>query len=219
MNPWILVPCGFGFWWLVSGLSALGPLSRWSWSLLVIAVVLVAACGFTRRGATGIVDRRAFRISVLAEIVGIGIVVLGCSLSQRPDLIMPLIGTVVGFHLLHLTKAFNDRRFVVAGSLLASVCLVSLLWTSPLRMAVAGIGSGIVLWGFAVWTSLRGSGSARGPSRPAKRTESFRARRSLNLLAGTRNRGGALRVVDRPGRTQFTPKPTASASVAYGTAE
>ena len=68
---------------------------------------------------------------------------------------MPLVGAVVGLHLLPLARAFNDRRFVFAGSLLAGVCLASLLWAPPIRMAIAGVGAGVVLWGFALWTSLR----------------------------------------------------------------
>ncbi len=155
MNGWILVPCGFGFWWLASGLSALGPLSGWSWSLLITGAAVVAACGFASRRRAKIVDRKTLRFSVLAESGGIAIVLLGCGLSQRPDIIMPLVGTVVGLHFLPLAKAFNDRRFVFAGSLTAGVCLASLLWTPPIRMAIAGVGAGVVLWGFALWTSLR----------------------------------------------------------------
>ncbi len=52
-------------------------------------------------------------------------------------------------------SAFNDRRFVFAGGLLAGVCLRSLLWAPPIRIAIAGVGAAVVLWGFAVWTSLR----------------------------------------------------------------
>ena len=165
MNAWILVPSGFGFRWLASGLGALRPLSGMSWSLLVTGAVLVAACGFACRRRARIMDRRMFRISVLAESGGIGIVVLGCILLQRPDLIMPLIGIVVGLHLLPLARAFEDRRFVLAGSLLAGVCLASLLWTPPLRMAIAGIGAGVVLWSFALWTSLRQAMPAELPAR------------------------------------------------------
>ena len=124
MNAWTLVPCGFGFWWIASGLSALGFLSGWSWSLLVTAAAVVAACGFVRRRRTRIIDRRTFRFSVLAESGGITIVVLGCGFSQRPDLIMPLVGTVVGLHLLPLARAFDDRRFVLAGGLLAGIAML-----------------------------------------------------------------------------------------------
>ena len=165
MNAWILVPSGFGFWWLASGLCALRPLSGISWLLLVTAAFLVAACGFARCRRTRIKDGRTFRISVLAESGGIGIVVLGCSFLQRPDLIMPLVGTVVGLHMLPLARAFDDRRFVLAGGLLAGVCMASLLWVPPLRMAIAGIGAGVVLWGFALWTSLRQAIPAELPPR------------------------------------------------------
>ena len=64
-----------------------------------------------------------------------------------------------------LARAFEDRRFVLAGSLLAGVCLASLLWTPPLRMAIAGIGAGVVLWSFALWTSLRQAMPAELPAR------------------------------------------------------
>jgi hypothetical protein len=155
MNPWVLVPCGFGLWWLVSGISALRPLSGWLWALLVTAAVLVAACGLRRRQGMRIIDRRAFRIGVLAESGGIGIVVLSSTLSHRPDLIMPLVGAVVGLHLLPVARAFADRRLALAGGLLAGVCLTSLWWAPPVRTAIAGIGAGVVLWGCAVWTSLQ----------------------------------------------------------------
>ena len=96
-----------------------------------------------------------FRLGVLAEGVGIAAVLVGCGASRRPDLIMPMVGVVVGLHFLPLARAFGDRRFVVAGCLLAGVCALSLLWPSPLRVAVAGIGAGVVLWGFALWASFR----------------------------------------------------------------
>lgn len=62
-------------------------------------------------------------------------------------------------------RAFDDRRFVLAGSLLAGVCLASLLWAPPLRMAIAGIGAGVVFWSFALWTSLRQAMPAELPAR------------------------------------------------------
>jgi hypothetical protein len=154
MNAWILVPCGFGLWWLASGLSALGLLSASSGVALVFGAAAVAACGFAQRGRNGIINRRAFRFSVLAESVGIALVLLTCSSIRRPDLIMPLVGAVVGLHFVPLAGAFNDRRFIFAACLLTGVCLASLLWSPPVRMAIAGIGAGAVLWAFALWTSL-----------------------------------------------------------------
>ena len=96
MNAWILVPCGFGLWWLASGLSAVGLLSAWSGAAVVAGAVFVAWCGFTRRQRARLVDRKTFRRGVLAESAGIAVVVPACSLSGRPDLIMPLVGAVVG---------------------------------------------------------------------------------------------------------------------------
>lgn len=155
MNAWVLLPCGFGFWWLASGLSAVGLLSAWSDIALIAVASVVAACGFVRRGSTRLVDRRMFRLGVLAEGAGIAVVVPACAVSSRPDLIMPLVGAVVGLHFLPLGKAFGDRRLVLAACAMTCVCLASLSWPVPVRTAIAGIGAGIVLWGFAVWTSLR----------------------------------------------------------------
>lgn len=155
MNAWILIPCGFGLWWLASGLAALGPVSGLSWAALIAVAAVVAACGLVRRGQTGLIDRRMFRSCLLMESAGIVIVLVGCGVARRPDLIMPMIGTVVGLHFLPLSRAFGDRRFIVAGYLMTGLCLASLLWPVPMRTAIAGIGAGIILWGFALWTSLQ----------------------------------------------------------------
>ena len=167
MNAWILVPCGFGLWWMASGLSALRLLSAWSGAALVLGAVVVAWCGFTRHRRTRIIDRKMFRLSVLAESAGIAVVVPACSLSGRSDLIMPLVGAVVGLHFLPLARAFGDRRFVLAACALTCVCLTSLLWSPPTRTAIVGIGAGVVLWIFALWTSLRQEayGALVAPSR------------------------------------------------------
>ena len=155
MNAWILVPCGFGLWWLASGLSALGLLTAWSGAAVLLGAIFVAWSGFTRRRHTRLVDRKTFRLGVLAETAAIAVVVPACILTRRPDLMMPLVGAVVGLHFLPLARAFGDQRFVLAAFALTCVCLTSLLWPAPTRMAIAGIGAGAVLWVFALWTSFR----------------------------------------------------------------
>ena len=155
MNAWILVPCGFGLWWLASGLSALGLLTAWSGAALLLGAIFVAWSGFTRGRRVRVVDVKTFRLGVLAETAAIAVVVPACILSHRADLIMPLVGAVVGLHFLPLARAFGDRRFVLAAFAMTCVCLTSLLWPAPARMAIAGIGAGAALWAFALWTSLR----------------------------------------------------------------
>ena len=93
---------------MAAGLSALELLSGWSRAALVIGAVVVAWCGFTHRCRTRLVDRKAFRRGVLAETAGIAVVVPTCGVLGRPDLIMPLVGTVVGLHFLPLARAFGD---------------------------------------------------------------------------------------------------------------
>ena len=154
-NTWVLIPCGFGFWWLAAGLSALEPLSGRMWAALVAGAAVVAASGLIRRRRARIIDRRTFRLGILAESVGLAAVLLGCGLARRPELIMPMIGAVVGLHFLPLAKAFDDRRFGLAGFLMTGLCLMSLLWQPPLRVAIAGVGTGAVLWAFALWASLQ----------------------------------------------------------------
>ena len=154
-NSWIFVPTGFGLWWFAAGLSAVMPLSGGIWALLITAASAIAACGLRRHGTTGRFDRRIFRYSVLGEIVGISVVLLACLLLARPDMIMPMIGAVVGLHFLPLAKAFGDGRFVVAGCLVTSISFASLFWSPPMRMAITGIGAGATLWAFALWASLR----------------------------------------------------------------
>ena len=153
MNAWSLIPGGFGLWWLASGLAALQLLSVWSWIGLVTGAVVVAASGLGRQSLQ-MVDRRTFRFSVLAEGAGIAVILLACDVSRRPDLIMPLVGTVVGLHFLPLASAFGNRRFLLSGSLMTVVCLCSLTWPLPVRTAIAGIGAGGILWAFALWSSL-----------------------------------------------------------------
>ena len=123
--------------------------------ILIAGALLVAASGFLfRRDVAGPFDRTRFRYSVMAEGAGIAIVLLVCIPLQRSDLIMPLIGMVVGLHFVPLAKVFGDRAFVTVGCLMAGVSLAALLWLPPLRQAISGVGGGILLWGFALWTSL-----------------------------------------------------------------
>jgi hypothetical protein len=156
MRYWALVPSGFGFCWFAFGLSSLSWLSSGVWVALFIGALVVAGIGIILgQQSPRLFDRKAFRKALIAEGIGIVVVLLTCNLLQQPSIILPLIGAVVGLHFLPLAKAFGDRTFIMAGCLMAGINLAALFWPSPLRGAISGIGGGVTLWAFALWTSLR----------------------------------------------------------------
>lgn len=117
MRYWALIPTGFGLWWLSAGLSAIDQLSERTMIALCLAAIIVAAIGLTNRQSADerSFDNRPFKYALIGEAIGIGLVMTFCILSRLPSLIIPLIGIVVGLHFIPLSKAFDDRRFIVAG--------------------------------------------------------------------------------------------------------
>lgn len=156
MRFWALIPTGFGLWWLSAGLSAIHQLSERTMIALCLGAMIVAAIGLAKgRNVDGrSFDHRPFKYAFIGEAIGISLVMAFCVLWRLPSLIIPLIGIVVGLHFIPLSKAFDDRRFIVAGSAMALLSLGALLWSAPERDAVAGIGGGAILWLFALWASL-----------------------------------------------------------------
>lgn len=154
MRGWVFVPAGFGLWWIMSGLAALSALNKTSSGILIGVALLVVLVGLRSKSAKHSFDRRTFLLASIGEGIGIASVLVISAVSHKPSLIMPLIGAVVGLHFIPLAKAFADRAFITAGCLLTVVSLLALLWSSPLREAVAGLGGGSVLWGFSLLASL-----------------------------------------------------------------
>jgi len=118
-------------------------------ALLVVTIGLLSG-----RGAAQPFKSRVFHYSVIAEVIGVALVLIFCIPLDQPSFIKPLIGAIVGLHFLPFAKAFEDRLFILAGALMIAVSLSALLWPSPARDAIAGLGGGIILWLFVLYASL-----------------------------------------------------------------
>ena len=91
------------------------------------------------------------------------VIILGSIPLQRPALqqyILPFVGFVVGLHFIGLWKATDLRLFLWIAAAMCLVCVVAAFLPSrrpdgvDLRIAVTGIGSGVVLWAAGLYTVL-----------------------------------------------------------------
>ncbi|MBM7551244.1 hypothetical protein [Thalassobacillus pellis] len=72
---------------------------------------------------------------------------------KKKDYIAPWIAGMVGIHFFWLTSIFNDGSLSILAVLLIAVALVSLFLSKKLQVAnsaITGVGSGTVLFGFAI---------------------------------------------------------------------
>ncbi|GAA0372386.1 hypothetical protein [Bacillus horti] len=77
---------------------------------------------------------------------------------KRKDFVAPWIAFIVGIHFIWLKEVFQDASLYVLAVLLVTVSIISLFISKRLSVpnsAITGIGSGIVLLGFAILGLIR----------------------------------------------------------------
>jgi hypothetical protein len=157
MRALALIPTGFGFFWIIAGVSALSQLTIVKLIALMAGALLVAAVGvFRGRRTARAFDKKRYLYALAGEAAGIVFVLLFCAIAEQPSLILPLIGAVVGLHFLPLAKVFEYPSLLLIGPLMTIVSFSALLWPPPFRDAVAGIGGGAILWLYVLYTGLIG---------------------------------------------------------------
>ena len=106
---------------------------------------------------------RSFAVVLMLEGVAIILVILlAAGHSHRPDLATDGCALVIGFHYIPLARIFRAPKLAALGILIASWCIVSLVFfrSSTLVMAVT-TGTGILMWATAVALLLWARSAAR----------------------------------------------------------
>ncbi|REK77575.1 hypothetical protein [Paenibacillus paeoniae] len=78
--------------------------------------------------------------------------------KKRSDFVAPWIAFIVGIHFIALVGVFDDPSLYVLAALLVAISLISLFLAPKLqvaRSAITGVGSGTVLFGFAILGLIR----------------------------------------------------------------
>jgi uncharacterized protein DUF7010 len=173
-NGLVILALG-GFFWLTLGLGlglrlmAKAAAHPWLFPLLallnpMVLVVLLVAASRVRRKAAGfrfaeIRDRagvmsaenrrllQRFRFVLLLEIFAIAVGGLICFYIRRSDLVLPVIGLILGVHFIPLGWVFGIRAYFVTGIVSTAVALLALWWfEEPTRTFALGLGMGITAW-------------------------------------------------------------------------
>ncbi|CAG9623085.1 hypothetical protein [Sutcliffiella rhizosphaerae] len=111
--------------------------------------------------ATALSDPGVFRnylIFVVIEFLLAGIGAAGLLKTKRQDYVAPWIAFIVGIHFIWLKDIFQDASLYILAILLIGVSVGSLFIAKKLHVAnsaITGIGSGIVLFGFAMYGLIR----------------------------------------------------------------
>jgi hypothetical protein len=156
----------FGGIWAIAGAMGLAPGWRLPVAVLAAAatVALIAAPGFAHLHptASGTFRGTIYGLWVGFEVVAIAAAAVVLNRCGRQDLLMPVIGIIVGVHFVGLWQATGLLRFVTIAVGVTAVCALSLLLPGhdadgmSARQVVAGVGTGLVLWLAGVWTFLDG---------------------------------------------------------------
>lgn len=93
-------------------------------------------------------DASLSRMTRIGRIVAIVIVVTLVRDLHRPDLLLPLIGLMIGVSYLALARALREPVHLWVGALVIGITLGAL--ALPYHVAVAGFGTAIVVWGGCV---------------------------------------------------------------------
>ena len=172
-NGLVILALG-GFFWLTLGLGlglrlmAKAAAHPWLFPLLallnpMVLVLLVAASRVRRRAAgfrfadirdrAGVIsaeNRRLlqrFRFVLLLEIFAIAVGGLICFYLRRSDLVLPVVGLILGVHFVPLGWVFGIRAYFVTGIVSTAVAVLALLWLEdPTRTFALGLGMGATAW-------------------------------------------------------------------------
>lgn len=164
-----LVESMFGAGWLGWGLGeakafngVTGPAFGCMTLLLLACSIYILRRGRLLRKRYPAVDASAqttlkwYLLVVLAEILGVLLVMGLASRLHRPDLGTDWCAMVVGLHFLPLAKVFRAPHLVVLGILMTAWCaLCWVLFRSHALIVSATLGTGVFLWGSSVFILLR----------------------------------------------------------------
>jgi hypothetical protein len=101
--------------------------------------------------------RRSFKIISVAEGVAIGVASAIAGILHRPELMAIWIAIIVGLHFLPLARIFGRPVYYVTGIAIAG--WATLAWISfqgPSKTALAGAGTGVVLWATSAYILIHG---------------------------------------------------------------
>lgn len=121
--------------------------------LFVSAIRPIATSAGRRPGAP--VDRKLMALSIAGEVVAILIGVNLVANLGRPDLILSVVGLVVGLHFLPLAKACDFPAYRILGLAITAFALVSIAVPGPVGHAILGGGAAASLWLTVLATTLR----------------------------------------------------------------
>lgn len=164
-----LVESMFGAGWLGWGLGEAKAFNGVTGPTFGCMTLLLLACSIytLRRGrllrkkypavdASGPTTLQWYLVVVLAEILGVLLVMGLANRLHRADLGTDWCAMVVGLHFLPLAKIFRSPHLVVLGILMTVWCaLCWALFRANALIVSATLGTGILLWGSSVFILLR----------------------------------------------------------------
>jgi hypothetical protein len=149
----------FGSAWGIAG--AMGLKRRWRlWAVALsvgISATLVAALSISESKAqAGTFRGNVYGFAATFEVVAIVAAVPLLRRHGRSDLLMPVIGLIVGLHFLGLWQATDLVRFVWVALAMCFLCglaaFIPVNEHANARWVLAGFGSALVLWAAGVAT-------------------------------------------------------------------
>jgi hypothetical protein len=139
--------CLFATVWSWIGGSALGDPIFAGIVALCISIPLLLASYRSNRGRPLVAtDGLLMGIAMGGEAIAILVVANVVINFGRPDLLFPAIAAVVALHFFPMAKAVSFPPYHLTAVALLVVAGLSLTVPSPIRIAVTGFGSAIVLW-------------------------------------------------------------------------
>jgi hypothetical protein len=146
----------FGGVWGIYGATGLQP--RWRGVPIVAAVAIsiaLAAGGLHTRAVTHQFVLPTYLYSVAFEVLAIVVAARVLRRSGHTTLIGPVIAIIVGLHFIGLWFATRDAIFIWLAIALCAVGVLATRLQPSVRIAAAGFGSAVVLWGSALIMILR----------------------------------------------------------------
>jgi len=188
----IIVCAIMGGFWFGIGLTARYLHFLLPWSTIGVTatgiVILVAAMRF-RRKVSGLLaglreDQRAeaarrpraFWWTLLAETLLINLSFVYCSRFERMNLFWPLAGLIVSIHFFPLARVFGIAAYNATGVAGAALSLIAIMGIFGHRLAIVGIGMGLVLWCSTVYMLCNSGSTTRDEVRRGAATASICAR-------------------------------------------
>jgi hypothetical protein len=111
--------------------------------------------------ASALADNNSFKTYLITVYIEFAVAGIGAFLFIRKkakEYVAPWIAFIVGIHFIGLVHVFDDPALYVLAALLVAVSILAVIAAPKLQVAssaITGIGSGTVLFGFAVLGLIR----------------------------------------------------------------